>query len=271
MGGGAEAAEVEMSKHGDVSVSLTAHVALVEIHRPPNNFFDHQLIQDLVEVFVAMDREDECRALVLASEGKCFCAGADFSKRDVQTEDAFSSVTPGRIYENAVKLFACEKPVVAGIQGPAVGGGLGLALVADFRVASADARFAANFVKLGIHPGFGLSYTLPRLIGMQRASLMMYTGRRIGGEEAVEWGLADVLATAENLRAEAMKLAAEIAEGAPLAVRSTRATLRRGLAEAVKSQTDHELVEQSWLARTDDHREGIKAVAERRAGVWKGK
>jgi len=271
MGSGAEAAEVEMSRRGDVSVELKDHVALVEIHRPPNNFFDHQLIQELAEAFEELDREEECRALVLASEGKCFCAGADFSKREVETEDAFSSVTPNRIYENAVKLFACEKPVVAAVQGPAVGGGLGLALVADFRVASAEARFAANFVKLGIHPGFGLSYTLPRLIGGQRASLMMYTGRRIGGEEAVEWGLADLLAQAENLRAEAMKLAGEIAEGAPLAVRSTRATLRRGLADAVKSQTDHELVEQSWLARTEDHREGIRAVAERRAGRFRGK
>jgi enoyl-CoA hydratase/carnithine racemase len=259
-----------MTKYGDVSVSVKDYVALVEIHRPPNNFFDHQLVEDLAEAFEALDRDPECRALVLASEGKCFCAGADFSKRDT-SEDAFTSAAPRRIYENAVRLFACEKPVVAAIQGPAVGGGLGLALVADFRVVSAEARFAANFAKLGIHPGFGLSYTLPRLIGMQRASLMFYTGRRIGGEVAVEWGLADVLASTEGLRPEAWKLAAEIAEGAPLAVRSTRATLRRGIADAVKAQTDHELVEQSWLARTEDHREGIRAVAERRAGRFVGR
>lgn len=257
------------SHYGDVSVSLKEHVALVEIHRPPNNFFDHQLIQDLADAFQALDQDPDCRALVLASEGKCFCAGADFSRR--QSADAFASAAPTRIYENAIRLFACEKPVVAAIQGPAVGGGLGLALVADFRVATPEARFAANFVKLGIHPGFGLSYTLPRLIGMQRASLMFYTGRRIGGEEAVAWGLADVLSNPDDLRQEAMKLAAEIAEGAPLAVRSTRATLRRGLADAVKAQTDHELVEQSWLARTEDHREGIQSVAERRPGRFQGR
>jgi enoyl-CoA hydratase/carnithine racemase len=259
-----------MTNYGDVSVSLSEYVAMVEIHRPPNNFFDYQLIQDLADAFEALDREADCRALVLASEGKCFCAGADFSKCEAESDDAFRSAAPQRIYENAARLFAGEKPLVAAIQGPAVGGGLGLALVADFRVATSEARFAANFVKLGIHPGFGLSYTLPRLIGMQRASLMFYTGRRIGGEEAVAWGLADVLASAD-LRAEALKLAAEIAEGAPLAVRSTRATLRRGLADAVKAQTDHELVEQSWLARTEDHREGIRAVAERRAGRFQGR
>jgi len=158
---------------------------------------------------------------------------------------------------------------VAAIQGAAVGGGLGLALVADFRVVSPDARFAANFVKLGIHPGFGLTYTLPRLIGIQKAGMMFLTGRRITGTEAVSIGLADVLTPAENLREKAGELAAEIAECAPLAVRSTRATLRSGLAEAVKAQTAHELAEQTRLARTEDHKEGVRAVTERRAGQFR--
>jgi enoyl-CoA hydratase/carnithine racemase len=161
--------------------------------------------------------------------------------------------------------------MVGAIQGPAIGGGLGLALVADFRVASPEARFAANFVKIGFHPGFGLTYTLPRLVGVQRANLLFLTGRRIGGEEAFRWGLADVLAEPARLREEATKLAAEIAENAPLAVNSTRATVRRGLAEAVQAQTDIEFVEQDWLMRTEDHREGIKAVAERRPGRFVGR
>src|SRR6266446_2973407 len=98
------------------------------------------------------------------------------------------------------------------IHRPAVGGGLGLALVADFRVVSPEARFSANFVKIGIHPGFGLTYTLPRLIGYQRANLMFLTGRRVTGEEALAWGLADLLVEQERLRAAATELAAEIAE-----------------------------------------------------------
>src|SRR5713226_7050396 len=204
------------SHFGDVSVSVNHYVALVEIHRPPHNFFDDQVIRDLADAFEALDGDPACRASVLASEGKAFCAGANFHRRPENEE--FLSGGPNRLYEQAVRLFACEKPVVAAIQGAAVGGGLGLALVADFRVVSPEARFAANFVKLGIHPGFGLTYTLPRLIGMQRASLLFYTGRRIGGEEAVAWGLADVLASPDRLREEARKLATEIAEAAPLAV-----------------------------------------------------
>lgn len=255
---------------GDVSVNLADFVAQVEIHRPPHNFFDEALIRNLADAFDALDQESACRALVLASEGKSFCAGADFSRRAGKSGDEFESVGPSRLYEQ-VRLFSSGKPIVAAIQGAAVGGGLGLALVADFRVVSPEARFAANFVKLGIHPGFGLTYTLPRLIGVQRASLMFYTGRRISAEEALNWGLADVLTSTDGLREEAMKLAAEIAEGAPLAVRSTRATMRRGLAEAVKSQTDHEVAEQRRLAKTEDHREGIRAVAERRPGRFTGR
>jgi enoyl-CoA hydratase/carnithine racemase len=175
------------------------------------------------------------------------------------------------LYQNAVRLFACSKPIVAAIHGAAIGGGLGLSLVADFRVVSPDARFGANFVKLGIHPGFGLTYTLPRVIGTQKASLMFYTGRRISGEQALEWGLADLIASPELVRQEATKLAKEIAECAPLAVQSTRATMRSEIVEAVKAQTAHKHAEQSRLFLTEDHKEGVKAVNERRGGNFTGR
>ena len=128
-----------------------------------------------------------------------------------------------------------------------------------------------NFVKIGFHPGFGLTYTLPRLIGIQKANLMFLTGRRITGDEAFAWGLADILVESDRLRSAATELAAEIAENAPLAVVSTRMTVRRGLSEAVQAQTNLEFIEQDRLMRTEDHREGIKAVAERRPGRFVGK
>lgn len=261
-------------RYGDVSVKLEGHVALVEFHRPPHNFFDDQLICDLASAFAALDAEPECRALVLASEGRSFCAGADFNRRSPEGPTEGTELASGStrgLYDHAVRLFASKKPVVAAVQGAAVGGGLGLALVADFRVVSPQARFAANFVRLGIHPGFGLTYTLPRLIGQQRASLMFYTGRRVPGEQAVEWGLGDILAEPDRLRDVSMELAREISEGAPLAVQSTRATMRRGLGDAVRAQTDHEFAEQSWLIRTADHSEGVRAVTERRPGRFEGR
>jgi len=258
-------------KYGDVSVTLDGNVATLEIHRPPHNFFDFNLIRALANAFEALDETPECRALMLCSEGKSFCAGANFANRDASSGETAARAGENPLYVEGVRLFRCKKPVVAAIQGAAIGGGFGLALVADFRVATAEARFAANFVKLGIHPGFGLTYTLPRLIGVQKASLMFYTGRRISGEEALAMGLCDQLAEPDKLRASALALAAEIAEGAPLALLSTRATMRQGLADAVKAQTDHEFKEQSRLFKTEDHREGVKAVSERRPGKFIGK
>jgi enoyl-CoA hydratase/carnithine racemase len=175
------------------------------------------------------------------------------------------------LYVAAVRLFSNRKPVVGAIHGAAIGGGLGLALVPDFRVTCPEASFAANFTKLGFHPGFGLTHTLPALIGQQKAALMFYTGRRVKGEQAVEWGLADVLTSADQVRTAAIKLAEEIAGNAPLAVTSVRATLRQGLSEMLQAVTDHEASEQDWQRLTDDFKEGVASVAERRPGQFTGR
>jgi enoyl-CoA hydratase/carnithine racemase len=174
------------------------------------------------------------------------------------------------LYKEAVRLWRTTKPIVAAVQGAAVGAGLGLAVMADFRVACPEARLSANFTRMGFHPGFGLTATLPRLIGAQKAALVFYTGRRFTGEEALAMGLVDRLVPATELRAAAQALAAEIAEAGPLAIVSTRETLRRGLAEAVQAATEREYQEQTWLRQTEDFREGTRAMAERRTPVFKG-
>jgi enoyl-CoA hydratase/carnithine racemase len=256
------------SQYGDVSVQSAKHVALLTIDRPPNNHVSVELMRDLADALFDVDAEKDLRVSVLASAGKAFCAGADLVNPGGVGAQGMQGVNP--LYVEAVRLFSAKKPIVAAVQGAAVGAGLGLALVADFRVAAPEARFAANFVKLGFHPGFGITYTLPRVIGQQRAALMCMTGRRIKGDEALAWGLVDELVPLEELQTAALRLAGEIAENAPLAVQSTRATFRAGLAEAVKAQTDHELVEQSWLRKTKDFAEGVRAVNERRAGNFVG-
>lgn len=266
-----------MTNYTDIAVALDGHIMTVEIQRPPQNFFDHSLIGQIADAFAEADENPECRAIVLAAQGKHFCAGANFgSGKDGEsgsrdfTEEGFRNTT-GKLYREAARLFGNAKPVVGAIQGAAIGGGLGLALVPDFRVACPEARFGANFVKLGIHQGFGISVSLPRVVGQQAAHMMLLTGRRIGGEEAYQLGLVDVLTDQASLRDEACKLAAEIAENAPLAVKSVRATMRAGLAEAVVQATEHELAEQQWLRATEDAQEGIRAVAERRPGNFKAK
>ena len=253
----------------DITVELEGHVAIVEIHRPPNNFFDYELIRAIADTYEMLDADDNCRAVVLCSEGKHFCAGADFSARESWGQTQLDAQA-GQLYREAVRVFSARKPVIAAIQGAAVGGGLGLACSADHRITCAEARFSANFARLAFHQGFGLSVTLPRLVGETQASLLLLTGRRVSGADAVAIGLADQLVPQGEVRAAAQALAAEVASSGPLAVQSIRATLRGGLAEAVVKATEHELAEQSRLRKTQDFGEGIKAMSERRPPVFTG-
>ena len=257
----------------EIGVSLDGRVATVEIRRPPHNFFDSALIAEIGEAFERLDADPACRTIVLAAEGRSFCAGADFSKRmDTGTVQESARSGGGRhLYKEAIRLFRARKPIVGAIHGAAVGGGLGLALVPDFRVTCSEARFSANFNRLGFHPGFGLTATLPRLVGVQQAALLFYTGRRISGDEAVRIGLADVLVPQDEVRSAAQGLALEIAQSSPLAVLATRETVRRGLTDEIEAATERELVEQDWLRRTVDFQEGIKAYAERRLPDFKGR
>ena len=255
--------------HSDVQVTHHGAVAVVEICRPPHNFFDQPLIRDLACAFEAIDADPTLRASVLCAQGTAFCAGANFgSPGDPTGADNPRRVNP--LYHEALRIFACAKPIVAAVHGPAIGGGLGLALVADFRVTCAEAKFSANFNRLGFHPGFGLSVTLPRLVGVQRAAMLFYTGRRIAGEEAVAIGLADVLVAQDQVRNEAAKLAREIAISAPLAVQSTRATLRQGLVEQIRLAVARESTEQNAQFKTADFREGVAAMAARREPRFTG-
>jgi 2-(1,2-epoxy-1,2-dihydrophenyl)acetyl-CoA isomerase len=256
---------------GDVGVDIgDDFVATAEIHRPPHNYFDAELIRDLATAFEALDEAANCRAIVLCSEGKNFCAGAQFGGGAQPKPSAEGAEPPGHLYDEAVRLFATRTPVVAAIQGAAIGGGLGLALMPDFRIAAPEARFAANFARLGLHHGFGLSVTLPDLVGGQKAMELLYTGRRLRADEALAIGLVDRIAPLEELREAAGELAREIAGSAPLAVRSIRETLRGDLSERIRAATDHEKVEQDRLQQTKDCREGIRAMGERRTPDFTG-
>src|SRR5216683_168725 len=209
-----------MTKFTDIGVEKVGHVGTIEIQRPPLNFFDISLINQIADALEEFDRDIEIRASVLAAQGKAFCAGANFNDPARQEQEA---------------------------------------------------RVAANFTKLGFHPGFGLTATLPELVGKNNAELIFYTSRRVTGEEATRMGLANVYVPQDQVRAEAMKLAQEIAECSPLGLLATRATMRAGLADRVMAATNHELAEQTRLRATEDFKEGIKATEERRVANFRGR
>jgi enoyl-CoA hydratase/carnithine racemase len=261
-----------MREYPDIAVEKTGHVAIVEIQRPPLNFFDVSLIRQIAGALAGIDNDPQMRATVLAAQGKAFCAGANFNGDAPEGADPAAGLGEIRdLYIGAVQIFRGKKPVVAAVHGAAVGGGLGLAMSADFRVTCPEARFSANFTKLGFHPGFGLTVTLAEAIGKNRAELLLYTSRRIGGEEAFRIGLANILVPQSEVRKAALALANEIAECSPLGVMATRASMRAGLAERVLAATERELAEQTRLRATEDFKEGVKASAERRVPDFAGR
>ncbi len=252
-----------------LDVQKNGNVALITFHNPPHNHANVSVLRALGDALERLDADPEVRAAVLASEGKVFCAGAD-----LVSADGFGAASDDPLrefYDQAIRIFACQKPLVAAVQGAAIGAGLGLAVAADFRVASPAARFSANFVKLGFHPGFGLTCTLPRTIGQQRASRMFLTAARYKAGDVADWGLIDRMADTGGLTETALSFAREIAENAPLALLATRATLREGLLEQVRETLKREHREQLKLRDTEDFAEGVRAVAERRPGHFQGR
>lgn len=246
------------------------HVTVLTFANPPHNYATVPLLQKLCDALAKADADAECRALVLQSEGRIFCAGANLAAPgDGMGTSAADPVL--EFYALAADIFKAKKPIIAAIQGAAIGAGLGLAVAADFRIASPDARFSANFVSLGFYPGFALTHTLPRLVGTQQAAEMFLTGARYKAEDVLPWGLVEQVVPAADLRAAALKLAGAIAANAPLALLATRATLRTGLAEAATAALQTEYAEQSAMKATADYAEGVAAVFERREARFIGK
>jgi enoyl-CoA hydratase/carnithine racemase len=254
----------------DVSVSMDGYVATVVMHRPPNNFLDIELIGNLASVLEGLDDVSECRSIVLAAEGKHFCAGANLQRR-IDDEASGRPVSRTRhLYHEARRLVQTRKPIVAAVHGSAIGAGLGLALVCDFRVACQESRLACNFAALGYHPGFGMTATLPRVVGHQMAKWLAFTGRRLPGDEALKVGLIDRLVDQDKVLATAQEMAAELATIAPLSLQKTRESMNFALIAEFRAATEREAFEQNLLRETNDFKEGVKASSERRAPKFTG-
>jgi len=227
---------------------------------------------------VAEARADRSiRAVVVTGAGKGFCAGADLLQLPQQIA---ASGQPGTIgtrtalrgmYDGFLCVLDLEVPTIAAVNGPAYGGGLGLAMLCDLRIAAADARLAANFVKLGIHPGMALSYLLPAAVGPARAAELLFTGRTLSGAEAAAIGLVTRAVPREALEAEAQALADEIAAAAPLAVRLAKRSLRAAMRFDPSLALDLEAWSQAATMETEDAAEGLAAAVARRTPEFEGK
>jgi len=244
-------------------------VATITLNRPENR---NSMTPDVLEGFraaVARARSDRgLRAVVITGRGASFCAGADF--RSAHTPDG--TAPEGSLpFEQAFQTYApflsvleIEIPTIAAMNGHAIGGGLGLALVCDIRVANHDAKYGANFARLGFHSGMAISYLLPRLVGLPNAVDLLFSARVVTGAEAERLGLVHRAVASGEVAAEAERRAREIAACAPLALRLMKRSLYRGIGWDPRSAAEAEAWAQSATLATEDAREGIRALLEKR-------
>ena len=245
-------------------------VGVITLDRPDNrNSMTGELLDAFVVASTAARNDRAIRCVVVTGTGACFSAGADF-KSIVQRADGAPHERSFAMYAPFLSLLDVEVPIVGALNGHAIGGGFGLALLCDVRIAARDAKYGANFVKLGLAPGMAISYMLPRIIGVARASELLLTGRLVTGAEAEAIGLVNRSVPAADVLPQAMALANEIAAAAPLAVRATKAAIRRGLELHVREAAQAEAYAQAETLATDDAREGIGALLAKRAPNFTG-
>lgn len=253
-----------------VTTQVDGAIGHIRFNKPPFNYACPELLRAIADAIDTLDADPEVRCLLLSSEGRNFCAGADLAGDEaIAAEGGMDSIA--RLYEQATRIFRRRKPLVAAVQGGAIGAGLGLALTADFRVAASSARLSANFVRLGFHPGFALTQTLPRLVGTQNAAWLMLSAARTKPDEALRIGLVDRIAPDGSLDDAALEMAREIAENAPLALIAVRQTLVADLLAGLSPTLAREHHEQSILKQTADYAEGVASVFERREAHFLGR
>ncbi len=250
-------------------------IAQITLNRPENrNSMTEDVLKGLADAVTRVKEDPEIRCVIVTGRGRSFCAGADF-RSQVQRDEGERPVLPNErsfaMYAPFLSLLEIEVPVIAAMNGHAIGGGLGLAVVCDLRVANREAKYGANFVRLGLHPGMATTYLLPRLLGVPKGVEMILTGRIVTGEEAAEIGLANHAVDPDQVLEKAWELAREIATAAPVAVRMAKRSIYRGLEWDPRTAAELEAHAQSRTLETKDSQEGIRALLEKRTPDFRGR
>ena len=251
-------------------------VAIITLNRPDRlNSFTTRMFRELSDNMNQIKRDDEIKVVILTGAGRGFCAGTDISDRlasrvgKTSEENRFQTLRP--VGAVALDIADLDKPIIAAVNGVAVGAGLSLALLCDFRIASEKARFGAVWVNMGLIPDLGATHVLPRIVGLERAMELMLSGDIIDSEEALRIGLVSKVVHSDQLIMTAKKLAEKIEAGPSVAIELTKRALYRGLNNDLKTQLDYESNAQNICRNTEDHREAIQAFNEKRKPHFKGR
>lgn len=247
-------------------------VATITLNRPDKlNALTPQMFQDLNDALDRIDADTALRCVMITGAGRGFCAGADLTARDMESEtpDLGQSLTE-RYNPLILRLAGMDRPVVAAVNGVAAGAGCNIALAADIVVAGRSASFMQAFVRIGLMPDAGGTWILPRLAGQARAMGMAMLGEGILAEDAASWGLIWRCVDDDALMTEAGKVAAQLAKGPTMALGRIKQAIRASSGNSLESQLALEAQSQAGLGRTQDYQEGVKAFREKRAPVYRG-
>ena len=246
-------------------------VGYVTINRPEAmNALNPAVLDDLWEVFNQIAADDAVRAVIVTGEGKAFVAGADIAAMHAMTpQEGRAMMIKGHTVMNYMEKL--EKPIIAAVNGFALGGGCELALACDFRIASEKAKFGQPEVNLGIIPGFGGTQRLPRLVGKARGKMLIMTAEIISAKEAYEIGLCEKVVPADDLIAEAENLAKMIMSKAPLAIAAAKTVINTGFNLDMKTASTLEIEAFTGPFCSEDKTEGMGAFLEKRSAVFKNK
>jgi enoyl-CoA hydratase/carnithine racemase len=247
-------------------------VGLIRLERPDNrNSMTAELLDAFAAAIAAARADDGIRCLVVTGSGHSFSTGADFKGAIQRGADELPAAERSfAMYAPFLAVLEVAVPVVAALNGHAIGGGFGLALACDVRIASRQGKYGANFCRLGLSPGMGISYLLPRIVGASRAAELIFAGELIDGERAAAIGLCSEAVDAAEVLPRALALAARIAANAPLAVRLSKQLLRDGLGWDVVGHARREAAAQATTVASADAAEGIAALLGKREPIFRG-
>jgi len=253
-------------------------IVIWRLNRPEvrNAISDLDVIDALVDLAEQAQNDKTVRAVVLTGNGSAFSSGGNV--KNIRTELTDSAMTPGELADWYVKgiqriplaLYQLDVPVIAAVNGPAIGAGCDLACMCDIRIAAESARFAESFVKLGLIPGDGGAWLLPRTVGMSKACEMAFTGDLLDAREALACGLVSKIVPDDQLMAEALNLARRIAANPPLSVRMAKQLLREGQRTELSAHLHLAALMQATSHRTKDHIEAMSAIFEKRDPIFVG-
>ena len=251
---------------------IEENIVKITLTRPnAANSLSRQMVHDLEGIFAEIKYDSTIRCVIITGQGtKAFCAGADLKERATMNEKEVRQTLDG-IGQMINHLALLPQPVIAAINGAALGGGTELALACDLRIASEHAYLGLTETSLGIIPGAGGTQRLPRLIGKGRAKELIYTAKKVSAQEALQIGLIEYVVKAEFLEAEAIQLAKQIVINAPIAIAQAKFAIDQGSEVDLQTGLVIERKAYEMTIPTEDRQEGLKAFKEKRSPRYRGK